>query len=86
MAGTAIQHASVNTGASTLGKAVEEVVHQLGLQIAYVADANLRIYYGGCPAAKIYRSQPQSFVHRHDEIAGPQNASLRAKSFTKQLS
>src|SRR5258708_30150262 len=85
MVGTAIQHTSMDIGARSAGKAVEEVMNQFSLQIANQTLPYLGVHHGSCAPAKIHRCQSQSLIHRHDEIPCAQNPPLRSQRFVKRL-
>ena len=85
MAGAAIEHAGMHAGARASRKAIKEIVNQFGLQIADQAGANFGVHGRGGTAAKIYRCQAESFIHRHHEIAGAQNPALGAQRLVEEL-
>src|SRR5277367_4329122 len=85
MAGATVEYAGMNASASPTGKAVEEIVHELRLQIAYQPGANLGIDRRGCPPTKVHRRETQGFVHGHHEIACAKNSPLGAQRFVEAL-
>ena len=81
MARAAVQHLDVDVGARADREALEEVVHQLGLQIAdRAARFTFEIDDGVRPAAEIDGRDGQRLVHRHHEVAGAVDAALRSPS------
>ena len=69
----------MHVGARALGEAVEEVVDQLGLEIADAADLELQVDDGMDAAAEIDRRDAERLVHRHDEVAGAVDAAAVAE-------
>ena len=66
-------------------EALEEVVHELGLQIADARDLHLQIDDGVRPAAEIDGRDRQRLVHRHDEVAGAVDAAAVAERLRDRL-
>src|ERR1700739_1245201 len=85
MAGSAVKHSRVDAGMRAPRKTVEEVVHQLGLQVAHQARANFRVNDGRRASTKIHRGEAQRLIHRQQEITGSQNAALAAEGFFESL-
>ncbi len=50
-------------------EAAEEILHQLGLQIADSSDLNLVFVNQRRTAAQIQRDHGEGFIHGHDEVA-----------------
>ena len=73
-----VHHLEVHVGAGGLRKPLEEIVDQLGLQIADEAHRDLGVDHGMRAAAQIDRGDRQRFVHRHHEVAGAVDAALVA--------
>ncbi len=69
MVRTPVKHPCMHIGARSPGKAVKEIVHQLGLKIADQPLSYFCIDYGGRTPAEINCRQSQSFVHGHHEIS-----------------
>ena len=85
MARAAVQHLRVHVGARAAREALEEVVHQLGLQIA---DQPRRAPCVSTTAARVRRDRPrrgQRLVHRHHEVAGAHDAALVAERLVESL-
>ena len=74
MAGAPVQHLDVHVRARADREAFEEVVHELGLQIADLEDVDSQIDRGVRASAEIDRGDGQRLVHRHDEVAGAVDA------------
>src|SRR5687767_4488271 len=79
VAGSAVEHLHVDVAAHALCEAFEEVLHQLGLEVADPGHLQMQIDDGMRPAAEIDGSDRQGFVHRHDEIPGAVDAPPRAE-------
>src|SRR5512146_2520311 len=86
MTGATVQGSGVHVGAGSAGKSLEEIGHKLGLQIAREARAHLGIDGVRGAAAEIDGGYRERFVHRHDEVAGAQNAALVAQGPIERLS
>src|SRR5260370_12556410 len=71
----------MDVGLSGLRETLEEIFHQLDLEIADAFCGDLGIHYAIGPSSKINRSGRESFVHGHQEITATQNPSLGAESF-----
>ena len=69
----------MDVGARADGEALEEVVHQLGLQVADQPHLHLQVDDGVRPSAEIDRGDRQRLVHRHDEVAGAVDAAAIAE-------
>src|SRR6185295_4713991 len=74
MARASVQHFDVDVGARADGEALEEVVHELGLQIADHRHLHLKIDHGVRTPAEIDRGHAEGLVHRHEEVAGAVDA------------
>ena len=83
--GAAIHGLDVDVGARAAGKALEEVCHQFGLQIADEARAHFCVHSEVRPAAQVNGRDGEGLVHGHDEIAGAQDATLVAERAVKGL-
>ena len=70
-----VQHSGMNVGFGAPRESLEEIVNQLGLKIAHEPDCTLVSRPHSSPA-KIDRSQPMGFIHRHQEISGSKNPLL----------
>src|ERR1700722_86117 len=86
MAGTAVEHAHMDVGASAARKAFEEIVHKFRLQITDARSTDFRLHDRHCTAAEIYGGQSEGLVHGHQEVASPQDAAPVAQSAVKDLS
>jgi len=73
----------IATGASR--EAFEEVVNEIGLQIADQSHLHFCIDNCGRPAAEIDGDRAEGFVHRHQKISGSQDAFLRSERFIDHL-
>src|SRR5215472_13730599 len=73
----------VRPGAAS--EALEEVIGQLRLEIAYQTRANLWIYYCHGSSAQINRCHSQRLIHRHEEISGAENAFAVSQGLVKCL-
>ena len=82
MARSAVQHLDVDVRARADREALEEVVDQLGLQIADARDADLQVDDGMRPAAEIDGRDGQRLVHRHHEVAGAIDAAPRRRGLS----
>src|SRR5260370_8936801 len=70
----------MDVGLSGLRETLEEIFHQLDLEIADASCGDLGIHYAIGPSSEINRSGRESFVHGHQEKTGTQNAALGAES------
>lgn len=75
----------MHVGAGAAGKAVEEVMDELGLEIAHEAGADPGFEDNGGSAAEIDGSQPEGFIHRHKEITGAVDSFLVAQGHVECL-
>ena len=75
----AVHRLHVHVGARAARKALKEIRHQLGLQIADQARAHLRVDGKGRAPAQIHGGNGQRLIHRHHEVSGAQNAALVAE-------
>ena len=69
MARSSVHDLHVHVGAGPDREPLEEVVHELGLQIADTGRGALEIDDRVRPAAQIDGHDGQRLVHRHDEVA-----------------
>ena len=69
----------------TDGEALEEIVHQLGLEIAHADDLHSEIHGGVRPAAEIDGRDRQRLVHRHHEVARAVDPAARAQRLRHRL-
>src|SRR5271157_4803668 len=69
----------MNVGLRGLCEALEKILHQLDLKTPDAFCRDFRFHNAARPSAKIDRGSGKCFVHRHEEIASPQNAALGAK-------
>ena len=53
-------------------------VDKLGLQVAHQTGADLCVHDRGGAPAEVHRSHTHGFVHGHQKVAGPKNATLAA--------
>ena len=74
MRGAAVENAEMDVGARGLRKSLEEILDELGLEIADQARGEFRFDDTESAAAKIDSGRGESFVHGHEEIAGPEDA------------
>ena len=74
VAGSSVQDLHVHVGAGAKGEPLEEILDQLGLEIAHAANAELEIDDGVRASSQVDRRDCQRLVHRHDEVAGPVDA------------
>ena len=77
--GAAVHGFHVDVGACAACEALEEICHQLGLQIADQAGAHLGFDGEGGAATEIDCGDGERFVHGHEEVSGAQNAALVAE-------
>ena len=85
MARAAVQHLDVDVGAGADRESLEEIVHELGLQVADQPHLHLEIDDGVRPAAEIDRRDGERLVHRHDEVAGAVDALAVAERLRHRL-
>ena len=71
---TPVEDLHVDVAAHTAGEPVEEVGHQLRLEVADARHAHAERHDGVRAAAEVERRHGQRLVHRHDEVAGPVDA------------
>src|SRR6266436_1111778 len=76
MVRAAIKSARVDIGLSSASETVEEIGHKFRLQIADQSHMHFCIHDGRGPSGKIYCGKAQSFIHRHHEISGAEDAAL----------
>ena len=69
-----VEDLRVHVGLGAHGEAVEEVGHQLALQVADQPHLHLQIHLGVRAAAEIHGHHRQRLVHRHHEVAGAVDA------------
>ena len=74
MAGASVHHLHVYVRACSNREAFEEIVDELGLQVADTFDLHFEIDRGVRPAAQIDGRDRQCLVHGHDEITGAVDA------------
>jgi hypothetical protein len=79
MRGAAVHEFEVDVGRSGLGEGAKEVFEQLGLEVAYFRGGNLPVADAENAAGKIEGGSGEAIVHRHEEIAGAQNAAFGAE-------
>src|SRR6185436_17712073 len=70
MARAAVEDLDVDVRPRADGEALEEIVHQLGLEIADLDDLDLQVDGRVRAPAEIDRRDRERLVHRHDEVAG----------------
>src|SRR5262249_37073812 len=70
MARSPVEHLRVHVRTGATREALEEVVYELGLQIADALHLQLQVDRRVRPAAEVERGDGERFVHRHDEVAG----------------
>jgi hypothetical protein len=75
----------MNVGARAAREALKKVVHQFRLEISNPCRADFCIDNRGRASPEIDGSQPESFVHGHDEITCAQNAASISQSAIKRL-
>ena len=80
MARSAVKDFHVYVRACAPREPFEEIVDQLGLQIADAHDAHGEVYRGVGAATEIDRGHRQRLVHRHDEVAGAIDSAPVAQS------
>ena len=80
-----VKNACVDIGAGAAGKAFEKIVHQFRLQIAHQPRLDPRVDHCGGAAREVHGGQAQSFVHRHQEVAGAHDAALIAQRLVEGL-
>src|SRR5215472_3139284 len=68
-----------------LREALKKILQQLHLKVANSFCGDLGVHCAIRPATQVNGRSSESFVHGHQEIAGTQNASLRAKSSSNCL-
>src|SRR5260370_25512688 len=68
-----------------LREAAEEILHQLRLQIADAMRTELPPADAMRASAEVDGRGSQSFIHGHQEIAGPEDAAFRAQGFYDRL-
>ena len=81
----AVEHLGVQVGAGVIDEAAEEILDQLGLQIADQPHLHPVLVDQRGPAAEIERDHGQRFVHRQHEVAGAIDAPAVAERFGEQL-
>src|SRR3954469_4526772 len=74
---TAVEHLHVDVGARPLREALEEVLHQLCLQIPDEARLHAQVDDRVRASGEIDRGDGERLVHRHHEIAGAIEPSAR---------
>src|SRR5436309_7413007 len=85
VAGTSIEHLDVDVRACTHRKTMEEVVHELRLEIADPRGTDLQVDHRMGTPAEIDCRHRQRLVHRHHEISGPVDATPIAKRLRDRL-
>ena len=85
VAGASVHHFEVHVRPGPLREPLEEVVHELGLQIADPRRPDPQVHRGVRPAREIDRGDGQRFVHRHDEVPGALDAAARAERLVHGL-
>ena len=76
-----VEYFDMEVRSCPLGEAIEEIVHEFGLEITDSLHSQLQIDNGMYSSAKIDRGDTECFVHRHDKVAGTINTATRAKCF-----
>ena len=79
MARSAVHHLHVDIRAGANREPFEEIVHELGLQIAHAPRGDFQIHHRVGPAAEIHGGHGKGFVHRHHEVAGAIDAAAVAE-------
>ena len=69
-----VHHVHVDVGACANREPLEEVVDELGLQVADHPRRHLEVHDRVRPAAEVDGRDGKRLVHRHDEVAGPVDA------------
>ena len=85
MAGAPVEHLDVNVGPRPLREALEEVLHELRLEIAHPGDLELQIDHRVRPPAKIDGGDSERLVHRHHEVPGAIDAAAGAERLSDRL-
>ncbi len=85
MTGTAVQNPHMDIRLGSAGEALEEIMDEFGLKITDEAGVNFGVDDRCGASAEVDSGDSQRLVHRHDEIAGPQNATFRAEGLSKGL-
>src|SRR5579863_650586 len=79
MAGAAVNDLDVHVATCGAREAFKEIVDQFALQIADLPVAHLRVNDRRGATSKINRGERKRFIHRHQKVAGAQNASFSAE-------
>jgi hypothetical protein len=79
MTRSTVQHTRVNIGSCASRETLEEIGNKFRVQIANRAGLYFGSYDGGRTSTKIDGHHAQSFIHRHHEIAGAKDSSLRSQ-------
>src|SRR4029453_5714574 len=83
--GSAVEHLDVDVRARTLGEAFEEILDELGLQIADARDLQCEIDDGVRAAGQIDGGHGERLVHRHHEVPGAVDAAPRSERGADRL-
>src|SRR5262249_4379230 len=83
--GAAVEHASVEVGAGMIDEAAEEILDQLGLEVAHEADADQVSVDERRAASESYRYHREGLIHRQNEVAGPVDAFAVAEGARETL-
>ena len=75
----------VHVGPRPARKALKEIRHQFGLQIAHQPRAHLGVHREGRAPAQVHGGNGERLIHRHHKVAGAQNAALVAERLIKRL-
>jgi hypothetical protein len=85
VAGAAVKNARVNIGTRGSGETLKKIAHQFDLKISNPRRANFGVDNRDRASAEIDSGQAESFVHRHEEITGSQNAAAISQRAVKGL-
>ena len=85
MARASVEHLEVDVGPGPLGEAVEEVVDQLGLEVADPPDPKTKVHDRMHPAAQIDRRDSQGLIHGQETPSIAVNAFLVPQSLRQSL-
>ena len=68
-------------GVSSLREALEEILDKFSLEVSDFANTESEIYDSVHAAAQINSSNPERFIHWHDIVSSPVDATLRPEGF-----
>src|SRR5437016_308473 len=85
MARAAVEHSRVQVGAGVIDEAAEEILHQLGLQIADQTHPHQVLVHQRRTASQIERDHGQGLIHGQHEIAGAVDSAAIAQGLGEQL-